>query len=644
MVELSQIIVTTQKWGGGTVYAANSTLTINGGTFEGNKTKGRGGVICYNGQSADNKLLITDGTFINNKSEGFGGAIFLDCVDPTKEKTIGEISGGEFTENESKFAGGAIYIQEGAEMKLKKSYIVGNQATLATGGGIWNCPTGGGDYYTFHGMYLTNNSASKGGDDFYSEGGINDEKPNVYVTDYAFNGDKINWTYDTQDTNKGKLAPNEYYQNSKEEIALKSGLKENSSLGSNAVIFSNNKAPMGGAIANNGHLQLGEESKMSIKKQTTTATDKEFTFNLSLTRDNKGFKGSFIYKDDSTNPVTLNRIEFDETGSGVMKLKSGQTVTIVDLPVNTHLEIKEVSLPNGWSLKSSNNTSVDFLEDNGKAPVITAEFINELNTTPPPILQTGDLNVLKTVSGDDASTTKEFPFSVILSDTTINGTYGDMTFVDGISNFTLKANESKTAKGLPVGIDFFVSESNNEDYTVTVNGGNATTASGIITANTTGKVAFNNHKSIGGSGGSSELKPVRVTVHKFWRDNDSVIRPSSVYVQLYNDGEAYGKPVKLNGANDWTKEWNNLDGSVKWTVNEVNVPKGYKKTVTNSKNNWIITNKLKANTPDKFYDDVPQSGDNFNVALWLMLITLSSVGIVALSSGKRKNDSQGDSK
>ena len=45
-----------------------------------------------------------------------------------------------------------------------------------------------------------------------------------------------------------------------------------------------------------------------------------------------------------------------------------------------------------------------------------------------------------------------------LGDQGIKGTYGDMTFTNGVATFTLKHKEVKTAKGLPTGITYTVTE------------------------------------------------------------------------------------------------------------------------------------------------------------------------------------------
>lgn len=88
-----------------------------------------------------------------------------------------------------------------------------------------------------------------------------------------------------------------------------------------------------------------------------------------------------------------------------------------------------------------------------------------------------------------------------------------------------------------------------------------------------------------------------VVVQKVWNDEEDLagLRPSSIKVQLKRNGKNYGDPVTLNEDNDWTHKWSDLlvnsDGQkITYTVDEVSVPKGYIKTVTNEGNFYVITN------------------------------------------------------
>lgn len=125
------------------------------------------------------------------------------------------------------------------------------------------------------------------------------------------------------------------------------------------------------------------------------------------------------------------------------------------------------------------------------------------NTTAP-----GSLTISKTVSGNAASTTKEFTFIVKLipnSDTTNNNIiYGNVTNVTVIDNeisFKLKAGDSKTINGLPDGIRYTVQELDSNGYTVSAKVNDDPVQlennmlEGTIAAGVETKIVFNNHKS-----------------------------------------------------------------------------------------------------------------------------------------------------
>lgn len=84
--------------------------------------------------------------------------------------------------------------------------------------------------------------------------------------------------------------------------------------------------------------------------------------------------------------------------------------------------------------------------------------------------------------------------------------------------------------------------------------------------------------------------PSFVTVRKVWEDDGNADRPETVLVQLYRNGEAYGVPVELSEENGWEYTWQALDSSVEWTVDEIEVPEEYRKTVTRDGSVWTITN------------------------------------------------------
>lgn len=270
----------------------------------------------------------------------------------------------------------------------------------------------------------------------------------------------------------------------------------------------------------------------------------------------------------------------------------------------------------------------------------TVAFTNTYEMMNP---EAGTLIVKKTVSGDGADYNKAFTFTVELkspefivipadplhnnpapsaSPQPVVAKYGDVEFINGKATFTLKHNEKKTMTGIPAGMTYTVTESDNAGYTVTVNGTKETTATGKIESGKTAAAAFNNYKA-----GNNYTDTTFVYVNKVWMDGGSVRRPNSVTVQLYCNGKPYsltmfgrvvddGRAV-LSAANGWQYTWRGLDDRYNWTVGEVDVPYGYVCNVTHGGNYWTITNTAVSGVLP------PQTGDNNSTTLWLALLLIS---------------------
>jgi len=212
---------------------------------------------------------------------------------------------------------------------------------------------------------------------------------------------------------------------------------------------------------------------------------------------------------------------------------------------------------------------------------------------------TGSLTVSKTVTGDLGDKTKDFTFKVTLAESVSDGTYGDLTFTDGVATFTLKHGESKTATGLPAGVHYKVEESDNVGYTVTYTG-----ETGTIKANETATAAFTNDK-------SSDYTSVKVK--KVWKLDDGGKAADSVKVALLKNG-VVDKTVTLNEANNWTHTWTGLALGNIWTVQELDVPEGFDSIISSIGTNFTITNDDKPGTPDDpnkpVEPDDPDNPDN----------------------------------
>ena len=96
-----------------------------------------------------------------------------------------------------------------------------------------------------------------------------------------------------------------------------------------------------------------------------------------------------------------------------------------------------------------------------------------------------------------------------------------------------------------------------------------------------------------------------LSVTKQWDDQEDKdgLRPKSVKVQLYADGKKSGKVIELSAENKWTHTFADLDKNVKgkavtYTVEEVDVPRGYQVTKTDDgQGNVVLINKHEPTEP-----------------------------------------------
>jgi len=156
--------------------------------------------------------------------------------------------------------------------------------------------------------------------------------------------------------------------------------------------------------------------------------------------------------------------------------------------------------------------------------------------------KTGDLKVTNTVYSDSESDADQvFEFTVTLGDQSINGTYGDMTFENGVATFTLKGGQEKTATGLPTTMTYTVTGPNVIGFQLS--GSNV--VEGTI-GNEASTATF------------KYIKLIDVSVAIIWNDNNNQDgkRPSEVSVILKANDEQVGSKV-LNDRNEWRDTFKN---------------------------------------------------------------------------------------
>ncbi len=199
--------------------------------------------------------------------------------------------------------------------------------------------------------------------------------------------------------------------------------------------------------------------------------------------------------------------------------------------------------------------------------------------------------------------------------------------------FKLKHGESLTilnaaAKNRPI----TVKELDSKGYLTTVNGITGTQWKEEEPVADTIRVNFINTK-------ESLLLSESLSVEKRWSDGNDKHMRDSVTVQLYRNGEPYSLTmfgrvvddgrVELSAANRWQHTWSGLDTGYKWTVAELNVPKGYVSTVNYYGGSAIITNTAVS-------AGLPQTGDAQMPYIGAGLV-LAAMAIVVIIAGKKRN-------
>ncbi len=316
-------------------------------------------------------------------------------------------------------------------------------------------------------------------------------------------------------------------------------------------------------------------------------TTKEFHFTVTLS--------------DTSISDTYGDMTF-ENGVATFALKHGGNKTASGLPVGvTYTVVEQEDNKDGYTTTATGTGGTI-------AEGVTAEA-NFTNTKeddpepgPDPKPETGSLTVSKTVAGNDGDTSKAFHFTVTLSNTSLSGTYGDMTFENGVASFALKHGESKSASGLPVGVTYTVveQEADQDGYTTT-----ATGTGGTITKDVTAEVNFTNTKEDDPEPGP-DPDSVDIAVQKVWKLDDGGAAADSVTVTLYRDGKEYDT-VNLNAQNGWRHTWYDLSDRYSWTVEETVVPEGFTMTVNQQGHTFIIVNDDIPSKPDE--PDVPDTPD-----------------------------------
>ena len=199
--------------------------------------------------------------------------------------------------------------------------------------------------------------------------------------------------------------------------------------------------------------------------------DQQFTFQVSL----NGQSGAYRYSVfDSIGNVKSQGTVSD---GGTISLKAGQYAVIYDLPQNTNYSVTETDIPDGYLPEVTTRTGTTIAGD-----MMFANFTNDW------IGETATLAVTKTIPTDTTGDrTKMFTFTIknnFLAGRNVAG----LTFDEnGVASFQLKHSQTVTLKGLPIGQDYLITETDAEGYTVSYKIGESESQNGNAVTVTLGE-------------------------------------------------------------------------------------------------------------------------------------------------------------
>ena len=448
------------------------TININNGEISGNKvTKGSGGAVAA--FFDDTELNIKGGTLTGNSAYQFGGGVFL------YQATNVTISGGTISENKAFRGGGGVCLREGSAVKQTGGSIENNVAKV--GGGIYS------GTYTMTGGVIKDNNNS-----LTEEARLSTRGDGVFVGT-AFN------------------------------------------LGNDAEISTNNDVYLtaGDSISKEGRYinvispYTGASTAKPIQIHSEDRTVEDTEIGTQLVRYTTGAGGETAAAKADEDGIFVPSWKMPEGLAIGQSKAAGKTDWMTYVPA-VKIQYQWVSTDNpndvtppandyirtgrAYTAKAQQNSHQGYTFDGWYTDTTcTVPYVNGTVLNTDTVLygrwkaEHGNLSVAKTVAGNNGDTSKAFNFTVTLGDTGINGTFGEMTFADGVATFVLKHGESKTAVGLPAGITYTVTEAeaDKDGYTTT-----SVNASGSIIKDDTAAVTFTNTRN-----SSSSHHSTRYTLH-----------------------------------------------------------------------------------------------------------------------------------
>ena len=333
--------------------------------------------------------------------------------------------------------------------------------------------------------------------------------------------------------------------------------------------------------------QGGLSVSKTVASNVAGDDSKDFTFTLTLANDDVNVNGDYTatLSDGTSRTVTI------ANGTGTLKLKHGQTITIGGIPNGTAYTVTEADYKQEGFITEPASASGTI----ATGTTATASFTNTH--------EVGGLTVKKTLDGNAADENKDFSFTVTLAHDTLplNNNYGVQftaaalgegeTGYKATATFTLKGGETKVLTGIPADTEYTVSE---QDYTaegyVTTTPTNAT---GAIAKGGNPTVEFKNTRNVGnltvsktvkGNAGDTTTKAFDITVTLTAPANVNLVgsytgaQSGSISVAATQTGASWTETFSLK--NGQQIDFTGLPENTAYTVSEADyAAEGYVKTV-----------------------------------------------------------------
>ena len=479
-----------------------ASFEMNGGKITGNKALDYGGgILTFPQQGQQITININNGNISGNQvTEGSGGAVaaFFGVTELN-------VKGGTLSGNSAQNYGGGVFLYDTTNVTISGGTISGNKASQ--GGGVCLWPTSAAKQT---GGSIENNAANEGG--------------GVYGGTYTMTGGVIK-------DNNNSLTETERRAAKGDGVYVGTAFN----LGNDAEISTNNDVylvkgspvPKKGRYINVISPYTGARTEKPIQIHSEDCTVENTEIGTQLVQYTNAADGETAAEQADLNGIFVPSWKMQEGLVIGQSKAAGNTDWMTYVPaVKIWYQWVSTDNPNdvtppandyirtgrAYTAKAQQNSHQGYTFDGWYTDTTcTVPYVNGTVLNTDTVLygrwkaEHGNLSVAKTVAGNNGDTSKAFNFTVTLGDTGINGTFGEMTFADGVATFVLKHGESKTAVGLPAGITYTVTEAeaDKDGYTTT-----SVNASGSIIKDDTAAAAFTNTRN-----SSSSHHSTRYTLH-----------------------------------------------------------------------------------------------------------------------------------